>query len=344
VQHEIKTSDTLLDASGFLKHKGYSKRPVLTYNPENIKIYPLRFLNRLRLKEWDYYGVTTQDFFFSATVAHIGYAGFVFVYFIDFREKSMVEETVLTPFGRGCRLPRSSETGDIFFRHRKGSISFEHRGDLRTTRVDCPGFNGGAGLSADIIAHQPIALESIVVSTPIGGNRFYYNQKINCMPTEGKITLGRKEYRLTPTDALTTLDWGRGVWEYNSFWNWASASGFLSDGTTVGVNMGAGFGDLSSATENCFFLQGKMTKLEGIAFDYDRSDYMRPWRFSSDDGKLELTFQPFFERVAKTNVLVIKSAVHQLFGMYSGTLTTDAGQRVAVRDVVGWAEEHTARW
>lgn len=344
MQNEIKRRDHLLNGGGFLKHKGFSKRFTLEYNPENIRVYPLSFLNRLRLKEWDYYGVTTRDFYFSATVSHIGYAGFVFIYFIDFQKKTMAEESVLTPFGKGCRLPRTSERGDIHFRHRALSVSFTRLKDSRAIRVDCPGFDNGEGLLADITAFQPSAMESIVMATPIGPKRFYYNQKINCMPTEGKIRIGKKEHAVTRESALTTLDWGRGVWEYASFWNWASASGFLSDGATVGLNLGTGFGDLSYATENCFFIDGTMTKLDRVEFDYDASDHMKPWSFVSNDGKLELTFEPFFDRVARTDMLIIRSSVHQVFGTYSGALTTDAGTRISIRDLIGWAEEHTARW
>ncbi len=344
MQNEITAKDKLLDDKGLLKHKGFSKWPVLEYNPENVKLCPLSFLNRLRLKEWDYYGVTTPDFYFSVTVSNIGYACLAFVYFIDFDEKTMTEGTILTPFGQGCRLPRTSESGDICF-HRKGvSISFDRLEDSRAVKVDWPGFNNGEGISADFVAHQPPEMESIIVATPIGRKRFYYNQKINCMPAEGKIVCGVREFALTPAAALATLDWGRGVWEYSSFWNWASASGFLPDGRTVGLNLGKGFGDLSHATENCFFIDGKMTKLGWVEWDYDPSDFMKPWSFSSRDGRLELVFEPFFDRVAKTNLLVITSSVHQLFGGYSGVLTTDAGEKIQIKELIGWAEEHKARW
>ena len=344
MQNEITTRDQLLDDRGFLKHKGFSKRFTLEYNPENIKIYPLPFLNRLRLKEWDYYGITTRDFYFSATISHIGYAGFVFIYYIDFQKKLMVEENVLTPFGQGCRLPRTSESGDVHFRHKDLSISFTRRKESRAIRVDCPGFDNGEGVLADMTAYQPATMESIVMATPIGRKRFYYNHKINCMRSEGSIRVGKKDYTLTRENALTTLDWGRGVWDYSSFWNWASASGFLPDGATVGLNLGMGFGDLRHATENCFFIDGTMTKLDRVDFDYDASDYMKPWSFVSSDDKLELTFRPFFDRVASANMLLIRSSVHQVFGTYSGTVTTDAGTKIPIQNLIGWAEEHTARW
>jgi hypothetical protein len=344
MQYEITERDQLLDAEGRLRYRGYAKFPVLEYNPENVRLYPLRFLNRLRLKEWDYYGVTTPDFYFSATVANLGYAGMAFIYFIDFNEKVMTDQTVLTPFGRGCDLPRTSEKGDIRFQHKLADISFERLPEERVIKVDWPGFGDGAGLSAEFRAGQPSDMESIVVATPIGEKRFYYNQKINCMPAEGKIVFGGREYALSPDSALATLDWGRGVWEYRSFWNWASASGFLPGGSTVGLNIGEGFGDLSRATENCFFIDGKMTKLGRVDWDYDPSDFMKPWSFKADDGRLDLVFEPFFERVEATKAILIDSGVHQLFGRYSGTLTTDDGEKIEISNLIGWAEEHKARW
>jgi hypothetical protein len=33
-----------------------------------------------------------------------------------------------------------------------------------------------------------------------------------------------------------------------------------------------------------------------------------------------------------------------MFGRYSGTLVTDTGERIKVENLIGWAEEHHARW
>lgn len=344
MQHEIKSKGFLLNERGELTTSGYARSLVLDYNPDNVRVYPFKFLNRLRLKEWDYYGVTTRKFFFSATVSNIGYIGLVFVYFIDFAAKEMIERTVVTPFGKGCALPKTSESGDVFFRAKGVDISFLGQKERRIIRVDWEKFRGREKISAELALHQPADMDSIVMVTPIGSKKFYYNQKINCMPTEGEIVFGDKRYVLTRSDALASLDWGRGVWAYKTFWNWASASGFLNDGRTIGLNLGAGFGDLSQATENCFFIDGKMTKLGYVNFDYDSSDYKKPWRFASDDGRLRLVFEPFFERAATTNLLLLKSDAHQIFGKYSGHLVANSGERLEISDLVGWAEEHRARW
>ena len=164
------------------------------------------------------------------------------------------------------------------------------------------------------------------------------------MPASGVIQAGGLRFDLAPSTCLGNLDWGRGVWAYKSFWVWASASGFLGDGRTLGLNMGYGFGDTSRASENAFILDGRVHKLGTLNFQYSSADFMQPWRMRSPDGRLDLEFTPIVERVAQTNALVLSSEVHQLFGRYNGWLITDRGEKIQVEDLVGWAEEHHARW
>jgi hypothetical protein len=33
-----------------------------------------------------------------------------------------------------------------------------------------------------------------------------------------------------------------------------------------------------------------------------------------------------------------------MFGRYSGILIADDGEKIEVKDMIGWAEEHHARW
>jgi hypothetical protein len=81
-----------------------------------------------------------------------------------------------------------------------------------------------------------------------------------------------------------------------------------------------------------------------VHFDYDPDDFMRPWKMVSEDGRLELELIPFKERVATSNLVLITSEVHQMFGHYRGRLVTDEGQTIQIREFVGFAEEHHAQW
>ncbi len=184
----------------------------------------------------------------------------------------------------------------------------------------------------------------MTIVIPIGEKRFYYNRKINCMPAAGSLRYGDLQEELSPSNCLASLDWGRGVWDYRSFWNWASASGFLPDGRAIGLNLGCGFGDLSAASENCLVLDGGVHKLDQVRFEYDPADYSKPWKFTDNEGRLSLDFVPFKDRTAVTNLGVIYSQVHQMFGRYSGFAVADDGERVAIEGLTGFAEEHQARW
>ncbi len=101
------------------------------------------------------------------------------------------------------------------------------------------------------------------------------------------------------------------------------------------------------ATENALVLDGKIHKLGAVKFDYTSGDYAKPWRFYDNaPGKrrIDLTFTPFKERTARSNLLVIFSEVHQMFGRYSGCVTADDGEEIRLDGLVGFAEEHHARW
>ncbi len=344
MQNEITTPGPLLDENGELARRGFARRPLMHYNPACVGLTPLAPLNRLRLKEWDYYGITAPDWFFGVAVSHAGLAGVVFVYFVDFTALTTDEATVLTPLGRGCRLPHTSTEGDVEFGRAGVEISFRRHPTERHLKIDWPKLGSGKRLTLDVVLAQPEHFESIVMATPIGPRRFYHNEKINCLAATGRLRIGDREIIVKPEEAAATLDWGRGVWAYDTFWNWANASGRLPDGTPFGLNLGCGFGDLSAATENCFFLDGKMHKLGWVDIAYNPSDYLRPWRFVDDAGRLDLTLTPFYDRHDATNLGVISSVAHQMFGRYNGRVVTDDGVEIQVRDLVGWAEEVRSRW
>ncbi len=344
-QHEITAPAPLLRPDGHLTEAGWVREPLLDCNLEQAAFYPLplRLLQRFRVKRWDYYGVTTPSRFFSVTLADLGYAGQAFVYTVDFATGHYHEETLTIPPGGGIALPRNSTAGESRFDNGRVRMAFTVTEAGRRLSVKWPSFCGQP-LAAEIDFALPPEHESTVVVIPIRGNRFYYNRKINCVPADGWLQIGRERTEFRRESCLGNLDWGRGVWEYRSFWVWASASGFLPDRRTIGLNLGIGFGDTSAATENTIILKGRVHKLAQVDFTYDSRDFKRPWRMVAPDGRLDLTFTPFLERVAKTNLLVITSEVHQMFGRYQGVARLDDGVTIAIDGLIGFAEEHQARW
>lgn len=356
MEHELTTPGPLLLPNGALAQVGWARQPLLNSNLEKAAFYPSIFrpLQRLRVKRWDYYALFTPQRFFSATVADLGYASNVFVYTIDWQTNTLHEEGLVLSSG-AVRLPRNSTEGETVYSGKQARLHFRAEEGVRRVMVDWPAFDAGKGIRAELELVCPPEHESMNIVIPIRGRRFYYNRKINCMPAAGILTYGDIREQVDPRQSLASLDWGRGVWEYQSYWNWASASGFLADGRAVGLNLGRGFGDTSRASENALVLDGKIHKLGALRFDYTSGRYMEPWRFIEEapdarrdakrEGKrIDLTFTPFKERVARSNMLVILSEVHQMFGKYSGYVIADDGEEIHIDGLVGFAEEHHARW
>ena len=344
MQTELTQPTPLLNPDGKLAQVGWSRQPILDCNLENARFYALRPLQRFRKKRWDYYAIFTPTRFFSATIADLGYAGNVFVYTLDFETGELHEEGLVIPLGSGITIERNPNDGIAAFSNKKASLEFKVKGEKRYLKIDWPDFHDRRGIQAEITLSQPAAHESMNITIPIGEKRFYDNTKINCMPAEGYIQYGDIREELMPTSSLGTLDWGRGVWEYQSFWNWASTSGFLPDGGTIGLNFGKGFGDLSKASENAVIVSGRVHKLDKVEFGYTSDDYMQPWHFTDNEDRLDLVFTPFKDRTATTNLVIITSEVHQMFGRYNGHVILDDGSKLEIKNLVGFAEEHHARW
>lgn len=353
-QVEIIKPGPLLREDGKPAQIGWARQARLDCNLERTAFYPrpLRFLQRLRMKCWDYYALFTPQRFFAAAIADLGYAGNVFVYTLDWASGRLHEEGKVIPFAQGVQLPRNSAKGEAHYNGQGVKLSFLGRPGRRDVSIDWPAYDTGQGIRADLRFFVEEAHESMAIVIPIGSppgapdqaRRFYYNRKVNCLPVEGTIRYGNLEERVRPMESLGSLDWGRGVWNYRSFWNWASASAVISDGRTLGLNLGKGFGDTSLASEDCVVLQGRIHKLGKVNWAYTPGKYMEPWRFEEENGRLELTFTPFQIRVARTNLGIIFSEVHQVFGRYTGSVVTDSGERIEVKNLVGFAEEHRARW
>lgn len=345
MQNELTLETSLLDDGGNLVQVGWSRQPILTPNLEKTAVYPriTRFLQFIRMKRWNYFAVFTHSRFFSATLADLGYAGNVFVYTLDFESGQLHEEGLVIPLSKGLTLANGT-TGTSNYQGKGVRLDFQSSHQAHRIQVDWPAFHNGRGISADLLLGIPLEHQSMNITIPIPGKRYYYNHKINCLPASGILRYGDLTQDLRPESSLGQLDWGRGVWQYSSFWNWASASGFLPDGRTIGLNLGCGFGDTSSATENAIILDGRVHKLDQVTFEYNPKDYMQPWKFRDNHNRLALNFVPFKDRLATTHLGIIDSVVHQMFGRYQGQVTGDDGEEIPIHGLVGFAEEHHARW
>jgi hypothetical protein len=230
--------------------------------------------------------------------------------------------------------------------------------DLKEARPKAP---VPVGLEGEILLEEAPGDASMVIATPFKKPRraFYYNQKINCQSAEGSFRFGNREFRLERGSAFAVLDWGRGVWPWANSWLWGSASGIArrdakgdalrsADGTAggapFGFNIGYGFGDTSAASENVVFYAGKAHKIGRLSIALDEKDYMKGWRASSEDGRFDMRLDPLLDRSSSTDLGVLASKQHQVFGSWTGFAILDDGARIEVEGLRGFCEKVSNRW
>ncbi|MEA5050740.1 MAG: DUF2804 domain-containing protein [Oscillospiraceae bacterium] len=344
MQKEITTAGPLLDEKGMLAQRGYAKKLLLSYDRRAIRA------GSLRIKEWDYYLVANDRYAVALTVADNAYMGLMSTSLLDFRKPWEQTTSVMTFLPRGkTGLPSSTLAGNVHFENKRCVYSFTLDKGARRLVCRLDNFRDGLPFECDI-ALGAAPEESIVMATPYKEDplAFYYNQKINCMPAKGTASFGGETFVFDPADSFGTLDWGRGVWTYANTWYWGSASGRTAAGEAVGFNIGYGFGDTSAASENAIFFRGKTHKLDAVRFNIPmkdgKEDYLRPWTFTSNDGRFECAFAPVLDRAACSDALVIKSDQHQVFGRFTGRLVLDDGTALEIRDLMGFAEKVINRW
>jgi len=298
----------------------------------------------LRKKRWNYWCITSPTHLFSVTLSDVDYAGLPFVYFLDYATGEFIEKTIITPFGKDVRLG-DKVADDASYAGKGCQISMRQASAGVQMLVEIADF-GGKKLEAEFLITEPENHESLNVVVPWSERLFQFTAKNNTLSAQGRVMLDGGVVVFDSQNSFATLDFGRGVWPYKGFWNWASFSTQLPDGRTLGTNFGAGWTDNTGSTENALCVDGRLVKLsEDVTFTYSTQDFKAPWKLQTAETKrVDLTFTPFFERIAKTDLAIIRSEVHQMIGHFDGTVEGEGGEAIEVSHAVGWAEDHQARW
>ena len=358
-QTEITEELSLLDEKGRITREGYARLPLWNYDRDRIRA------PWWRIKEWDYYAVIDQNSGKGVTItlSDLGYVGLFALCFVDVRQGMyrQIDSLKLLTRGKTGLHPQIDEPHSLSFEDGKLRLELIREEGRRILRfsagagradkaVEAAGSaaaaaSGSGRIEGEVVLEQPADKERMAVATSWAQKRtaFYYNQKINCMPAEGWVRAEGEEFRFDPKTSFGVLDWGRGHWTYRNRWYWSSASG-LAGGLPFGFNLGYGFSDRSPASENMLFYDGRAHKLGEVSFDFDHSDPLKPWKISSGDGRLDLDFHPAVNRFADTNLLLIRSLQHQVFGRFSGTVRLDDGTQLTIKDLIGFAEDVYNRW
>jgi hypothetical protein len=187
--------------------------------------------------------------------------------------------------------------------------------------------------------------QSIVTVSPWRSEKSAFRY-FRCSPwfiAEGVIQFGSTEIYFTHDNAWAIYDWRRESRPKRDIRYWAAACG-TADGRLVGFNFGYGYEDAGAGTENAFFLDGIIHKLDQVTFHIPPADWLEEWKFTSSDKRLEMTFSPSQERTERRRLFFHSVKCHQVCGTFSGRVILDDGSSLAFWNITGFAERRKTRF
>jgi hypothetical protein len=340
-QTEITEPVPALDETGRPQNFGWARSPLLAYDPGLISV------SRRRISEGDRYILLSPSHAVLFEILDDGYLGYLFISVVSLKDNKCAAQTLITHFPLGSfDLPRESDSGSIKFKQKKALINFVCMdGGVRIIKMEIPKFGPHSqNLMGQVVLTPPEGAESLITHMPWRGKRkvFSYSRRSPWYIAEGVIQFGLTELIFTRGDGWGIFDWSRGVRPSSDTRCWAAACA-QAGGHQAGFSIGYNSADLSFGTENAFFLDGKLHKLDQVSFRMS-SGRLEPWRFTSNDNRLEMTFLPQQERDENYQMFFYSLKRRQLFGSFSGRAILDDGSEFVFSDIMGMAERRKSRF
>jgi hypothetical protein len=338
---EIDTPRSIVDEFGRPAYFGWAKSPVFRYNRDLLRP-PYR-----RVTEMERYIIFSPTHLLAFEVFDGGFLGYLSISVVSLKDTKRSTQSFAVPFPMGIfDLPPNSDAGSVRIQRKKFVIDFTAmEGGARIIKVDIPRFGHHRSLRGEVALTPPPGAESILTSSPWPRekNAFRYARSSPWYIAEGVMQLSGTEMVFVKDNAWGILDWGRGVRPRSDIRLWAAACG-LSGGRQLCFNLGYSSADSSAGTENAFFLDGKLHKLDEIAFHIPSANWLEPWHFTDNDKRLEMTFKPHQERSDRRAMLLQYLQRRQAYGSFSGSVVLDSGSKIEFRDITGFAERRKTRF
>lgn len=345
MNEKMATYDKLIDARG-QPHYGRFDAPVQQVN--HADFHYLNTMDRpagqlakhFHYKQFQFVGATSPRFTLGCAIISLKYVSNAFVYLFDRLTGELRQKSLLQPLSLGCSMANTPDAG--MHRFSKGDIEFNFYATSEPRRRQVEIF-GGSDIHIDLQISEPAGFQPLAVCTRTGFTGWTYTQKATALDASGCIRWGNLDIPVGTDDFLGSYDWSCGYLRRQTAWNWASLSGRLADGRRVGANLANGVNE-TGFTENAVWIDGKLHPFGPVIFEFDRTDRRKPWRVRAADGRLDLNFTPAGERREKLDLLLLASNFTQLTGCFTGTFTTEGGQRIQLEATPGFCEDHYAKW
>jgi hypothetical protein len=292
-------------------------------------------------KQFQYFGVISDELMFGCALAHLRHTAIAFAYVYEPGAGMLVEHGSRAPLGFGVKLCTSPVRGRSRYRLGRLDTTFGYEDAPRRKSIE---LSLGSQLKVDARFDESAAgFEPMSICTRIGRNGWVYAHKVAGVPVRGTVHCRGRRFDLEALGAYAHHDFSAGYMRRETFWNWACFSGRAADGTQVGLNVSCGVNE-TSFSENCVWIDGALTRVGLCHFEYDWDHPLEPWRISSEDGAVQIDFRAEGQHEERLQLGLVASDFKQVFGVFSGEIRLADGRSVVVDGMRGFVEDQYAKW
>ncbi|WP_137936942.1 DUF2804 domain-containing protein [Chitinivorax sp. B] len=285
-------------------------------------------------KRWHYVAIATDTCFIGLAMVDLGWTNTAFAYLFDRCQRKVVGNFSQDGLpGLTAKVSDRPGYGALsWFKHTRGAMRFEHRGG---THYQLSLWTK-SGFEIDVEINTSGSAPPLLAIGPIGeGGCAHATQKSSALKVTGTARAGGQSFILD--HGVASIDYSNGLLARETQWRWASAHS-----PDLGFNVQQGY---FGTHENVLWLDGQLIPLGRAEFDFDPRYPMLPWQVRTDDGLLDLVFEPEGARQESKNLLIAASYYIQPIGTFNGIVKAHAdAPGLQVNQLVGVTEDHLSRW
>lgn len=292
-----------------------------------------RFWRHFHHKRWQYVALATDELFCGIAIVDVGWTNTAFAYAYDRCQRKLLanfSQDGLPGFGAKLNLCPAIGAAS-HFRFLGNRIQYQQLAGSAQYQLNlhCGDFNIDANFDAENAAACLLAIGQV------NGGSVHATVKSSGMPLGGSVKIAGREFDLA--GGVASFDHSNGFLARETAWRWASAHSL-----ELGFNLQSGyFGN----NENVLWLDGQLISLGTAHFDFDASNILQAWHIYTDDGLLDLQFQPEGCRSQNKNLVIAASRYAQPIGTFSGWVKASANAVARrIENLPGVTEDHFSRW
>lgn len=303
----------------------------------------LPIFQKFRFHKFNFVLIITDTYIFGIGIVGLTYISNIFTFSYSIQNGEYYEIDKKVPFEHNLKYPVDPENYSIIYKTIKEFLIIEKNKDKSDLSISFK-FNNNFELEGKFF-YGSKTNNPLRICAPNGVNCWTFTEKCTGIePTYLKAKIKGKELSFDLSKSSLLYDFSCGYMKRLTNWHWAAFSAVDPKlKMTLGGNF-ASFINETYITENAFWIDHQMVKLNQIIFNFEKNDPEKTWDILSDDKKVSLKFQPIKKRIQKLNMGLLKIYFRQYIGKFSGSFSPDGKKEIHFENAWGVTEIQRALW